>query len=294
MTIIEVDGVNTQPLVVDSIEIYAGQRYSFILEAQNKVANYWIRAEPKSPRNGDGAPQGFNGGINSAILRYAGALPVDPTTSQTPSIEPLLETNLHPLENPGAPGKPYPGGADVSLTLNLGVNPQGDLLSVNNVSFVPPSVPVLLQILSGNTKATELLPKGSVYSLPPNKVIELAIPGHGIIGSPVSNITVITWHQNLSFTMTRLGIQATNIAAALGFVAVTQAAIGPVANLNVVNAVIAPDGFPRSLVKLFRFFLAHDPRLNFLKSSFGERTVSRPTNPRFQGNLDHGILFRIQ
>lgn len=31
LTIIEVDGVNTEKLVVDSIQVYAGQRYSFIV-----------------------------------------------------------------------------------------------------------------------------------------------------------------------------------------------------------------------------------------------------------------------
>lgn len=31
MTIIEVEGVNTLPLVVDNIEIWPGQRYSFVV-----------------------------------------------------------------------------------------------------------------------------------------------------------------------------------------------------------------------------------------------------------------------
>lgn len=31
MTIIEADSVNTQPLVVDSIQIFAAQRYSFVV-----------------------------------------------------------------------------------------------------------------------------------------------------------------------------------------------------------------------------------------------------------------------
>lgn len=31
MTIIEADGQNTQPLVVDSLQIYAAQRYSFVV-----------------------------------------------------------------------------------------------------------------------------------------------------------------------------------------------------------------------------------------------------------------------
>lgn len=189
MTIIEVDGVNVEPLVVDSIEIFAGQRYSFILEADKPVGNYWMRAQPPKavPITGDGAPDGFHDGINSAILRYAGAPLEEPRTHRTPTVMPLLETNLHPLENPGAPGGHYEGGADHALVLNLGlkVTPAGSTMSINNVSFIPPSVPVLLQILSGSTKATDLLPKGSVYKLPPNKVIELSILGHGILGSPV-------------------------------------------------------------------------------------------------------------
>lgn len=38
--------------------------------------------------------------------------------------------------------------------------------------FVPPTIPVLLQILGRNLTATNLLPNGSVYTLPANKVTE--------------------------------------------------------------------------------------------------------------------------
>lgn len=31
MTVIEMDGVNTQSMTVDSIQIFAGQRYSFVV-----------------------------------------------------------------------------------------------------------------------------------------------------------------------------------------------------------------------------------------------------------------------
>lgn len=51
-------------------------------------------------------------------------------------------------------------------------------------SYVNPTAPVLLQILSGAMDATSLLPAGSVYVLPPNKVIEVSIPGLAI-GGPV-------------------------------------------------------------------------------------------------------------
>ena len=50
---------------------------------------------------------------------------------------------------------------------------------------MPPTVPVLLQILSGAKSASDLLPKGSIYALEPNKSVELLIPG-GVLGGPVS------------------------------------------------------------------------------------------------------------
>jgi hypothetical protein len=56
---------------------------------------------------------------------------------------------------------------------------------VNGVVFQPPTVPVLLQILSGAKKASDLLPSGSIYGLEPNKSVELTIPG-GALGGPVS------------------------------------------------------------------------------------------------------------
>lgn len=184
-TIIEVDGNDVQPLVVDSIQIFAAQRYSFVLTADQPVNNYWIRALPSLPN------ATFANGLNSAILRYEGAPTSDPTTSNN-SINPLVETNLHPFDNPAAPGIPTLGAADVSLTLDVQFNSKDLNYTVNNASFVPPSVPVLLQIISGSSTPQDLLPSGSVYVLPRNKVIEISIPP--AIGGPVSNKMVILIH----------------------------------------------------------------------------------------------------
>jgi iron transport multicopper oxidase len=58
---------------------------------------------------------------------------------------------------------------------------------MNGVPFKPPTLPVLLQILSGAQSPQDLLPPGSVYALPPNKVIEINIPGTSVAqGGPVS------------------------------------------------------------------------------------------------------------
>ncbi|KAJ7314461.1 yellow laccase [Mycena albidolilacea] len=176
MTIIEVDGVNHKPLTVDSLQIFAGQRYSFVLNANQKVDNYWVRANPNL------GLVGFDGGINSAILRYVGAPTVEPKTNSTGTTA-LVETALHPLVQTPVPGKPFPGGADINLNLNIALDFATFKFTINGATFVPPTLPVMLQVLSGAQAAQDLLPAGSVYSLPPNKVIEISIPG-GAPGAP--------------------------------------------------------------------------------------------------------------
>nr|AYR00609.1 laccase 4 [Steccherinum murashkinskyi] len=169
MKIIEVDSVSSQPHTVDQIQIFAGQRYSFVLNANQPVGNYWIRALPGGSN--------FAGGINSAILRYEGA-PVEEPTSQPPAtFNKLVETDLHPLEDLGVPGNPVRGGADVPHVIKVGR--ANNRFNINGVSFEPPSAPVLLQILSGHKQAQELLPEGSIIPLPPNKTVELSFPGGG-------------------------------------------------------------------------------------------------------------------
>ncbi|KAJ7641894.1 laccase 1 [Roridomyces roridus] len=176
MTVIEADGVNHKPITVDSLQIFAGQRYSVVLKADQPIGNYWIRANPST-----GIP-GFDGGINSAILRYVGAPSAEPNTTDTSS-NLLQETDLHPLIRTPVPGKPFPGGADVNINLEMTLDFTAFRFEINGASFIPPTAPVLLQILSGAQSATDLLPAGAVYSLPPNKVIEVSIPG-GAPGAP--------------------------------------------------------------------------------------------------------------
>jgi iron transport multicopper oxidase len=167
-TVIEADGELTEPLVVDQLRILAGQRYSVVLVADKPVDNYWIRSLPNNL-----VSQGFAGGLNSAILRYQGAPVADPITISTAGQIRLVETNLHALINPGATGVPGYGNADINL--NLVITHVNGSFYVNGVSFQPPTVPVLLQILSGAQDATQLLPSGSVIVLEANKVVELTL-----------------------------------------------------------------------------------------------------------------------
>lgn len=182
LTVIEADGISVEPVEVDSIQIFAGQRYSFVLHANQHADNYWVRANPNI------GFVGFEGGLNLAVLHYANVehQRVHPSYNATPApeyVSPLLETDLHPLINPGAPGEPTMDGADVKINMAISLDQATSKFFVNGRSFVPPTAPVLLQILSGARSPMELMPGGSVYKLPPNKVIELTIPG-GSPGSP--------------------------------------------------------------------------------------------------------------
>ncbi|KAF8259963.1 laccase 1 precursor [Lactarius quietus] len=179
MTVIEVDGNNVMPLQIDSLQIYAAQRYSVVVQANQPVGNYWIRSLPNA------AGQNFSGLNNLAVLHYAGAAKANPTydpTSDVPVSQMLLvETNLH--NHPFQPGNPVPGGADININLAVVQNTTVNEFFVNGVTFQPPTVPVLLQILSGAKKASDLVPAGSIYGLQPNQSVEITIPG-GSGGGP--------------------------------------------------------------------------------------------------------------
>ena len=68
-----------------------GQRYSLILHANQSISNYWIRANPDLNPLRDQ----FQGGVNSAILRYDGAPDQEPTTSATANPIVMNEADLH-------------------------------------------------------------------------------------------------------------------------------------------------------------------------------------------------------
>ena len=44
ITVIASDGYDIQPMVVESFIINPGERYDFLLEADQQFSNYWVRA----------------------------------------------------------------------------------------------------------------------------------------------------------------------------------------------------------------------------------------------------------
>ncbi|KAF7332629.1 Laccase 3 [Mycena kentingensis (nom. inval.)] len=130
-----------------------GQRYSVVVNASQPVDNYWVRIR-SIPNFGD---QSFTNGVNSAILRCVCKY---------------------------SPAGTFPGGADVNINLNFDWDFATLRHTLNGNTFSPPNAPALLQILSGTQEASDLLPTGSYIPLPPNKVIEVTIPGSSDPAAP--------------------------------------------------------------------------------------------------------------
>ena len=101
------------------------------MAANQPVSNYWIRAQPSNIN------ASFANGMNSAILRYAGAPAVDPNTTSTAN-NLLSEQSLHPLTNPTPPGAPGVGNADINIEFDVAFNLTDGLFSINGVPFAPP------------------------------------------------------------------------------------------------------------------------------------------------------------
>ncbi|PPQ88840.1 hypothetical protein CVT25_010439 [Psilocybe cyanescens] len=178
LTVIEADGESVVPVRgIDALEIFAGQRYSVVLVANQPVGNYWIRSIPPPPDSNAAFRTFDEDGLNSAILRYKGAnVHGQPSTKPT-QINILRETQLHALINPMAPGKPIEDGGDKNIHINIEFDEETRLFKLNGAIFMPPKVPVLLQLLTG-TPPGQLLPEGSVYWLPRNKSISISVvPG---------------------------------------------------------------------------------------------------------------------
>jgi len=166
----------SEPLLVNEFDIFVAQRYSAVLTANQPVGNYWIRAPPTGGVAGPTGNPNLNVSNVKAILRYAGAPIQDPTSVSVGATMPLLEQNLHTLVNPGSPGGDVP--ADVSILLNIS-QPHPPFWEVNGISWIPPTVPALLQILSGAKDPSDFIPTEQLFVLPRNAIVEVNIPGAG-------------------------------------------------------------------------------------------------------------------
>ncbi|CAG8596092.1 5991_t:CDS:2, partial [Diversispora eburnea] len=171
MTLIEADGINIQSQKISKLPIHVGQRYSVIINADQEVANYYIRATmvqcefPPNSSTSDAETINYNSSINynvTGILRYDGASETSLPTSQEwnddfatklVNCRDLNDSYLIPLESS------IPPNVTDRLVFNVTVFPDStDNVTkayINNSSFTPDlTSPSLNQILSGTDPAT--------------------------------------------------------------------------------------------------------------------------------------------
>jgi len=114
-----------------------------------------------------------------AVLHYDGAPNADPVGSPgSASGTKLEEHNLHELGSTGAPGGSGPADhiIDLNFTKDKDNNDAVTWL-VNGIRYESPSVPTLLQILSGARLATDFAEEEHTIILAKDEVVELRIHG---------------------------------------------------------------------------------------------------------------------
>ncbi|XP_013191002.1 uncharacterized protein LOC106135292 [Amyelois transitella] len=78
ITVIASDGYDLEPITATSLVTYAGERYDFILDANNEIDNYWIRF-----RGLMDCDERFTKAKQVAVLHYEGAMEREPDGDPT-------------------------------------------------------------------------------------------------------------------------------------------------------------------------------------------------------------------
>ncbi|KAF9447936.1 multicopper oxidase [Macrolepiota fuliginosa MF-IS2] len=100
----------------------------------------------------------------------------DPVEVQNFDIWPALaDKDMHPIAQEGPKGLGSGlAGKSIVLTIDNLINPP--FFGTNNISYISPSIPVLLQLLSGEKWPKDLLPSEQVFIIERNKIIDVTFP----------------------------------------------------------------------------------------------------------------------
>ena len=120
MTVIQNDFVPIQPFETTELFIAIGQRYDIILDANQVLGNYWLRAIAQNSCSNNNSPDNIR-----AIIRYAGqsaasmvATPTLTTSNYTDSCEDVNVASLVPI----VPISPSTGGRELELPIGITFN----------------------------------------------------------------------------------------------------------------------------------------------------------------------------
>ncbi|KAH8677280.1 Cupredoxin, partial [Xylariales sp. PMI_506] len=150
MTIVEVDGIYTQPAVADMIYLSAAQRCSFLLTTKNdSTANYAFVGSMDTSLF-DTIPDDLNWNVTGWLV-YNDTLPF-PEPDSVDDLEPFDDITLTPYDNQTLLGEP-----DQIIELDVIMDNLGDGANYaffNNITYTAPKVPTLYTVLSTGADAT--------------------------------------------------------------------------------------------------------------------------------------------
>ncbi|KAL9459129.1 hypothetical protein AB3S75_002506 [Citrus x aurantiifolia] len=187
MTVVEADGHNVEPFVVQNLFIYSGETYSVLIKAdQNPTRNYWATTNIVSRNATFTTPPGL------AILNY---YPNHPKRSPptTPPSGPLwndvgsrLNQSLAIKARKGFIVPPPQSADRMIVMLNTQNNVSGNVRwSVNKVTYTLPHIPYLIALKENITSAFDQTPPPDGYDFKNYDIFGVAENKSATIGSGV-------------------------------------------------------------------------------------------------------------
>ncbi|KAI9230950.1 MAG: Cupredoxin, partial [Piptocephalis tieghemiana] len=200
LTVIETDMIPVKPHTIDRLSIHVAQRYSVVVEAKEKVDNYWMRAEMMTTCYRTQNP--ILDPLVLAEVRYDGSGPGEPTSqpsAPTPSSD-VVTGNCEDLDFRSlAPVVPQKAKFPTKqLIFNITFNPDDLNITrafMNNKTYdIRPYNPILKEVIQGRTV---LPPRENAYFLEKDEVVEVVlnnlIPGTHPFHLHGHDFQVLSW-----------------------------------------------------------------------------------------------------
>lgn len=163
MTIVEVDGVYTEPAETDMIYLTTAQRYSVLVTMKNETDTNYAMVGSMDTTLFDTIPDDLNWNVTGWLTYDTSA--TFPTPALIDDYDEYNDFNLVPVD-----GLELYGDADYTVSLDLTMNNLGNGASYaffNDVSYVGPKVPTLYSVLTTGANATD----ASIYGTDTNAYI---------------------------------------------------------------------------------------------------------------------------
>ncbi|WFD28472.1 hypothetical protein MNAN1_003483 [Malassezia nana] len=176
MEIIEADGVDMEPLPVDSVSLSVAQRYSVLVRARNDTDRDWTLHANMDPDMFDDVPDTLQLNVSAKVTYGTPHAPLGVGRATIDTYDAFNDTQLQPIM-PMAPLQPI-----VSQDLNVVFTTYKDGInyaSFNNITYVGPLTPSLLTMKTETAPLAmnPLLygPSSGAYVAPFQTVVEFVI-----------------------------------------------------------------------------------------------------------------------